>query len=98
MQFAREKGCNVWSTWYPWDAGSGNVGADIVQPGIWEEKMVYKTEETIYDPAGDRFLTRDEVVKLGKENPGCPSSPLVHGRYRSRNSKGCWPDAASTII
>ena len=72
LQFARAKGYNVWSTWYPWDAGSGNVGADIVQPGIWEEKMSYKTEETIYDPAGDRFLTRDEVVKLGKENPGMP--------------------------
>lgn len=72
MQFARKKGYNVWSTWYPWDAGSGNVGADIVQPGIWEEKMGYKTEETIYDPAGDRFLTREEVVKLGKENPAMP--------------------------
>jgi hypothetical protein len=70
MQYARAKGYNVWSTWYPWDAGSGNVGADIVQPGIWEEKMGYKTEETIYDPKGDRFLTRDEVVKLGKEDPG----------------------------
>ena len=72
LQFARNKGYNVWSTWYPWDAGSGNVGADIVQPGIWEDKMGYKTEETIYDPKGDRFLTRDEVVKLGKSYPGMP--------------------------
>ncbi len=69
MQFARAKGYNFWSTWYPWDAGSGNVGADIVQPGIWEEKMGFKTEETIYDPVQDRFLTRDEVIKLGKEEP-----------------------------
>jgi len=72
LQFARKKGYNVWSTWYPWDAGSGNVGADIVQPGIWEEKMGYKTEETIYDPKGDRYLTREEVVKLGKSDPGMP--------------------------
>jgi len=72
MQFARAKGYNVWSTWYPWDAGSGNVGADIVQPAIWEDAMGYKIEETIYDPAGDRFLTRDEVIRLGKEDPGMP--------------------------
>lgn len=70
MQFARAKGYNVWSTWYPWDAGSGNVGADIVQPGIWEEKLGYKTDETIYDPQNDRFLTKEEVVRMGKEDPG----------------------------
>jgi hypothetical protein len=70
LQFARSMGFNVWSTWYPWDAGAGNVGADIVQPGIWEEKMGYRTEETIYDPQLDRFLTRDEVVEFGKTEPG----------------------------
>ena len=36
------------------------------------EKMGYKTEETIYDPQNDRFLTREEVVRMGKENPGYP--------------------------
>jgi hypothetical protein len=73
MQLAREKGYNVWSSWYPWDAGSGNVGADIVQPGIWEDAMGYKySDNTIYDPKGDRYLTREEVIKLGKEDPGMP--------------------------
>jgi len=70
MQFARAKGYNVWSTWYPWDAGSGNVGADIVQPGIWEDLMGFKySDNTIYDPLNDKFLTREEVLRMGKEDP-----------------------------
>jgi hypothetical protein len=69
LQFARAKGYNVWSTWYPWDAGSGNAGATILQPETWEKAMGYKYEETIYDPQKDKFLTKDELLKLGKEDP-----------------------------
>ena len=31
-QLARKKGYNIWSTWYPYDAGSGNAGATILAP------------------------------------------------------------------
>ena len=68
LQLAREKGYNVWSTWYPWDAGSGNAGATILQPETWEQAMGYKYEETIYDPLNDKFLTKEELLKLAKED------------------------------
>lgn len=70
LQLAREKGYNLWSTWYPWDAGSGNAGATILQPETWEKAMGYKYEETIYDPLNDKFLTKEELLKLAKEDPG----------------------------
>ncbi|WP_419194998.1 amidohydrolase family protein [Novipirellula herctigrandis] len=69
-QLAREKGYNIWSTWYPWDAGSGNAGASILAPATWETSMGYKYEETIYDPQNDKYLTKDEFLKLAKEDPG----------------------------
>ena len=70
LQLARAQGHNVWSTWYPWDAGSGNAGATILAPATWEESMGYKYEETIYDPQNDRFLTREEFLRLAEEDPG----------------------------
>lgn len=71
-QLARKKGYNIWSTWYPWDAGSGNAGASILAPATWEQSMGYRYEETIYDPQNDKFLSRDEFLKLAKEDPGYP--------------------------
>lgn len=68
-QLARKKGYNIWSTWYPYDAGSGNAGATILAPETWEKAMGYKYEETIYDPLNDKFLTKDEFLKLAKEDP-----------------------------
>lgn len=68
-QLARKKGYNIWSTWYPYDAGSGNAGATILAPETWEKSMGYKYEETIYDPQNDKFLTKDEFLKLAKEDP-----------------------------
>ena len=56
MQMARAKGFNVWSSYYPWTAGSGNYGASIVAPANWEDNMGYKYEETIFDPQLDRYV------------------------------------------
>lgn len=69
-QLARAKGYNIWSTYYPWDAGSGNAGATILAPETWEKAMGFKYEETIYDPQNDKFLTKDEFLNLAKEDPG----------------------------
>ena len=69
-QLARKKGYNIWSTYYPWDAGSGNAGATILAPDTWEKAMGYKYEETIYDPLNDKYLTKDEFLKLAEEDPG----------------------------
>lgn len=70
MALAREQGYNVWATYYPWIAGSGNYGAAIVGPDIWEKLMGYKYEETIFDPQLDRFVTKKEFLKFAKEEPG----------------------------
>jgi hypothetical protein len=70
LRQAREQGYNVWATYYPWIAGSGNYGAQIVAPPIWQDLMGFKYEETIYDPQLDRFVTKDEFLKLSKEEPG----------------------------
>jgi len=72
MQLARKNGHNVWSTWYPWDAGSGNAGATILAPRTWEQAMGYKYEETIYDPQNDRFLSKTEFLELAEKDPGYP--------------------------
>ena len=47
LALARAQGHNVWATYYPWIAGSGNYGASIVAPETWEQAMGYKYEETI---------------------------------------------------
>ena len=40
LALARNQGHNVWATYYPWDAGSGNAGASILAPDTWE-KAIY---------------------------------------------------------
>lgn len=70
MAMARAQGYNVWASYYPWDAGSGNAGASIIAPDNWEGAMGYKYEETIYDPQNDKFLTKEEFLKLKETDPG----------------------------
>ncbi|MFA3915587.1 aminoacylase [Ruegeria hyattellae] len=70
MQMAREQGYNVWASYYPWTAGSGNYGASIVAPSNWEDNMGYKIEETIFDPQLDRFVTREEFLEFAENEPG----------------------------
>ena len=69
LQLAREQGFNVWSSYYPWTAGSGNYGASILAPDNWETGMGYKYEETIFDPQLDRFVTKDEFVEFAESEP-----------------------------
>ncbi|AXI49069.1 aminoacylase (plasmid) [Sulfitobacter sp. SK012] len=70
MQLARAQGYNVWSTWYPWTAGSGNYGASILAPDNWEDSMGYKYEETIFDPQLDRYVTKEEFLEFKESEPG----------------------------
>lgn len=70
LRNARKQGYNVWATYYPWIAGSGNYGAAIVQPAIWQDLMNYKYEDTIYDPQMDKFVTKTEFLELAKTDPG----------------------------
>jgi len=70
LQMAREKGLNMWSEHYPYDAGSTSVGADFLQPDLWEKTYGNKYEETIYDPLTDKFLTKADYEALMKKDPG----------------------------
>ncbi len=70
LQLARAKGLNMWSEYYPYTAGSTTIGAEFFRPESWEQAMGYKYEETIYDPSQDKFLTKEEYLKLAKEDPG----------------------------
>nr|WP_321250144.1 amidohydrolase family protein [uncultured Ruegeria sp.] len=70
LQMARKQGHNVWSSYYPWTAGSGNYGASILGPDNWEAGMGYKYEETIFDPQLDRFVTKEEFLEFAKNEPG----------------------------
>ena len=70
MALAREQGYNIWATYYPWIAGSGNYGASIVAPDTWEKAMGYKYEETIYDPQLDKYVTKEEFLEFKANEPG----------------------------
>ncbi|RLA42831.1 MAG: aminoacylase, partial [Gammaproteobacteria bacterium] len=70
LALAREQGYNVWATYYPWIAGSGNYGASVVAPETWEKAMGYKYEETIFDPQLDKFVTREEFLEFKESDPG----------------------------
>ena len=70
LALARAQGHNVWATYYPWIAGSGNYGASIVAPDTWESAMGFKYEETIYDPQLERFVSKDEFLKFARDEPG----------------------------
>ncbi|MBO9450280.1 aminoacylase [Tropicibacter sp. R16_0] len=70
MQLARERGFNVWASYYPWTAGSGNYAASIIAPENWEQGMGYKYEETIFDPQLDRYVTKEEFLEFAEKEPG----------------------------
>ncbi len=70
LQLARTKGLNMWSEHYPYDAGSTVVSADFLQPSIWEATYGYRYEDTVYDPLGDTFLTKQDYLSLVKSDPG----------------------------
>jgi len=70
LQMARKQGFNVWGEYYPFAAGSTLVSADFLRPDLWEKQLGNKYEETIYDPGADKFLSKDEYLKLVKDRPG----------------------------
>ena len=70
LQMARAQGYNFWGEYYPFAAGSTFIAADFLRPEFWEDVNGYKYEETIYDPGADKFLSKEEYLKLSKDSPG----------------------------
>jgi len=70
LQMARAQGHNVWGEYYPFTAGATFISADFLKPAMWESINGYRYEETVYDPAADKFLTKEEFLALVEAEPG----------------------------
>lgn len=68
LQAARAKGMNMWSEWYPYTAGSTNIGADFLQPDRIQALGLSYAQ--IYDPIEDKYLTQTDYERIVKEDPG----------------------------
>ncbi|QYJ93630.1 amidohydrolase family protein [Shewanella spartinae] len=70
LQLARAQGFNVWGEYYPFTAGSTAIAADFLKPELWEKANGNKYEETMYDPAMDKFYTKQEYLDMVTKEPG----------------------------
>ncbi|MDP4744864.1 MAG: amidohydrolase family protein [Porticoccaceae bacterium] len=70
LKLARAQGFNVWGEYYPFTAGSTIVSATFLSPEMWEDVNGYKYEETIYDPASDKFLSKTDYLDMVANEPG----------------------------
>jgi len=61
---------NMWSEYYPYDAASTTIGSAFLQPDTFEGKIHAVYEKQMYDPTQDKMLTKDEYLKIAKEDPG----------------------------
>ncbi len=69
LQMARKMGMNMWSEYYPYAAGSSAIGADGYKPEAVEGMLGLKYEDMMYDPTQDKYLTKEEYLKIVKEDP-----------------------------
>ncbi len=70
LQMARDKGFNMWSEYYPYEAGFTIVGSPALRPENWEKIRGYKYEDTIFDPLSSKFLDKAAYQDLVKKEPG----------------------------
>lgn len=70
LQMARAQGFNVWSEYYPFTRGSTGIGADFLRPELWEQTYGYKYEDTMYDPALDKWYSKQEYQDTVAKEPG----------------------------
>ncbi len=69
LQMARKMGMNMWSEYYPYAAGSSAIGADAFRPEAIEGMLGLKYEDVMYDPTQDKYLNKNEYLKIAKEDP-----------------------------
>jgi hypothetical protein len=67
---ARKMGMNMWAEYYPYAAGSTAIGAEMLRPDSLEGLLGLKYEEVMYDPSQDKYLNKDEYLKVAKEDSG----------------------------
>lgn len=70
LKMAREMGMNMWAEYYPYEAASSNIGAAPLRPESIEGVMGLKYKDVLYDPTQDKYLNKEEYLKVAKEDPG----------------------------
>ena len=65
----RAQGMNVWGDVYPYEAGSTSINAVFFRPDNFEDKLGWKYEERLYDPALNRFLSKQDYLELVESDP-----------------------------
>jgi len=70
LALARERGMNVWSEYYPYEAASTAIGAPALRPESYEDVLGRNYQETLFDPTQDKYLSRDEYLQVAADDPG----------------------------
>ena len=70
LSMAREIGMNMWAEYYPYAAGSTSIGAEALKPDALEGILGLKYKDVMYDPTQDKYLTKEEYLKIAKEDSG----------------------------
>lgn len=70
LKIAREQGMNMWAEYYPYEAASTAIGAVPIQPQFIEDALGLKYKDILYDPSQDKYLNKQEYLKVVKEDPG----------------------------
>jgi len=70
LKMARGMGLNMWGEYYPYEAASTSIGADALKPEGLEGILGLKYEEVLYDPTQDKYLNKEEYLKIAKEDSG----------------------------
>ncbi len=65
----QKRGHNVWGEIYPYRAGSTALNAVFLEPETWLDKLGYKYEDTLMDPATGKFYTRQTYEADIKKDP-----------------------------
>jgi N-acyl-D-amino-acid deacylase len=70
LQMARAMGMNMWAEYYPYASGSSAISADGYKPESVEGALGLKYEEMMFDPIQNKYLTKEEYLKVVKQDPG----------------------------
>lgn len=70
LKLARERGLNMWSEYYPYDAASTAIGSGFLVPESLKDVFGFEYIDVMYDPTNDKFLTEEEYQAQAKADPG----------------------------
>jgi len=70
----QEQGYNIWGEIYPYAAGSTTINAEFLVPEVWIDQMGNRYEDTMLDPATNKYFTLETYkATVAKE----PTRPIV---------------------